>query len=297
MYYDSEVTIRGWLFCLPAGRTAVVVIAWTGDLARLGCITPRSLTDRAAIAIFRPQVASFRQGGPMPQSEGKEGCVADKIAKLAQLRDSGALTEKEFQRLKKACLGMPRGIFWLALAYLAVLLALFAMYITWPGFRSRLPMSLAQIPFGVVWFGATGAVMASLYGIFVHNRDWNTGYNYWHYCRPFFGAVTGSIGALMYLVLLHLGSAHTGGVDPLTFYVVAFVLGFADKSFMQLLQNVTTVIVKPGNQSVQGSQTTCSSAAPAAATCSGTKPGSGEPPAAAVNPPAAPTSSDAVPGT
>jgi hypothetical protein len=48
--------------------------------------------------------------------------------------------------------------------------------------------------------------------------------------------------------LLHLGSASIVKVDPLTFYVVAFVLDFADKSFMQLLQNVTTVIIKPGNQ-------------------------------------------------
>ena len=79
-------------------------------------------------------------------------------------------------------------------------------------------------------------------------QKWETSYDYWHYCRPLFGAVTGSIGALIYLVLLHLGSASIVKVDPLTFYVVAFVLDFADKSFMQLLQNVTTVIIKPGNQ-------------------------------------------------
>ena len=79
-------------------------------------------------------------------------------------------------------------------------------------------------------------------------QKWETSYDYWHYCRPLFGAVTGSIGALIHLVLLHLGSASIVKVDPLTFYVVAFVLDFADKSFMQLLQNVTTVIIKPGNQ-------------------------------------------------
>jgi hypothetical protein len=233
----------------------------------------------------------------MPQPDGAEGCVADKIARLAQLRASGALTEKEFQPLKKACLGMPRRIFWLALAYLALLLALFAIYITWPGFRSRLPVSLGQIPIGVVWFGATGAVMASLYGIFVHNRDWNTSYNYWHYCRPFFGAVTGSVGALVYLVLLHLGSASSVKVDPLTFYVVAFVLGFADKSFMQLLQNVTTVIVKPGNQSVKAPQTTCPPPAPAVAPRSGTESESGGSPPYTGDPPLAPTTPDATPGT
>lgn len=143
---------------------------------------------------------------------------------------------------------MPWIILALALVYLAALIALFITYAMVPWLRSHLPVTLGQLPIGVVWFGATGAVMASLYGIFVYNQKWDTNYNYWHYCRPLFGAVTGSIGALMYLVLLHLGSASIVKVDPLTFYVVAFVLGFADKYFMQLLQNVAMVIIKPGNQ-------------------------------------------------
>ena len=143
---------------------------------------------------------------------------------------------------------MPWHLLVLAVAYLAALIALFLTYVMVAWLRAHLPANLGQLPVGVVWFGATGAVMASLYGIFVYNQKWDTSYNYWHYCRPLFGAVTGSIGALIYLVLLHLGSASIVKVDPLTFYVVAFVLDFADKSFMQLLQNVTTVIIKPGNQ-------------------------------------------------
>lgn len=143
---------------------------------------------------------------------------------------------------------MPWPILVLAVAYLAALIALFLTYAMVAWLRAHLPAHLGQLPVGVVWFGATGAVMASLYGIFVYNQKWDTTYNYWHYCRPLFGAVTGSIGALMYLVLLHLGSASIVKVDPLTFYVVAFVLGFADKYFMQLLQNVALVIIKPGNQ-------------------------------------------------
>jgi hypothetical protein len=191
---------------------------------------------------------------------------------------------------------MPLHILFFAMAYLAALIGMFIAYFTSPWLRMHIPANLGPLPAGVVWFGAIGAVVVSLYGIFLYNQKWDTSYNYWHYCRPLFGAVTGSIGALMYLVLLHLGSASSVRVDPLTFYVVAFVLGFADKSFMQLLQNVTEVILKPGNQSSQTTPTTRLTAAPAVATRSTTDPGSGEPPAAAVNPPAAPTSSDAVPG-
>lgn len=143
---------------------------------------------------------------------------------------------------------MPRLVFALAVSYLVILLAVFVIYVTWPSFRSRVPASLGQLPVGIVWFGATGAVIASLYGIFVHNQNWDRSYDYWHYCRPLFGAVTGSVGALIYLILLNLGSKSAIKVDSLTFYVVAFVLGFADKSFMQMLQNVTSVIIKPGNK-------------------------------------------------
>ena len=143
---------------------------------------------------------------------------------------------------------MPLHIFVLAVAYLVSLLTLFVIYVSWHAFRSHVPTSFGQLPVGIVWFAATGAVIASLYGIFVHNKTWEPSYNYWHYCRPLFGAVTGSIGALIYLVLLNLGSKSAVKVDSSTFYVVAFVFGFADKSFMQMLQNVTSVIIKPGGK-------------------------------------------------
>jgi hypothetical protein len=143
---------------------------------------------------------------------------------------------------------MPLRIFVLAVIYLAALITLFLIYVSWHAFRSHVPAGFGQLPVGIVWFAATGAVIASLYGIFVHNKTWDPSYNYWHYCRPIFGAVTGSVGALIYLVLLNLGSKSAIKVDSSTFYVVAFVFGFADKSFMQMLQNVTSVIIKPGSK-------------------------------------------------
>jgi hypothetical protein len=148
----------------------------------------------------------------------------------------------------EATVEMPFHIFIFALAYLIALIALFVTYASWSSFRTHAPASFGQIPVGVVWFGAVGAVIASLYGIFMHNKEWKLSYNYWHYCRPLFGAITGSIGALIYLVLLNLGNTSAVRVDRPTFYVVAFILGFADKSFMQMLQNVTNVIIKPGNK-------------------------------------------------
>ncbi len=50
-------------------------------------------------------------------------------------------------------------------------------------------------------------------------------------------------------MLLKLGTTTTVLVDTATFYVAAFVFGFADKSFTQMVQNVTSILVKPGQES------------------------------------------------
>jgi hypothetical protein len=88
-------------------------------------------------------------------------------------------------------------------------------------------------------------------GLFAYNANWDNSYNLRNYSRPLFGAVTGSIGALMYWVLLTIGSTTTVDVRVETFYIVAFVLRFADKAFGEMLQNVTNVIIKPGTNSSQ----------------------------------------------
>lgn len=140
---------------------------------------------------------------------------------------------------------VPKSIVAAAYVYLVLLVALFITYVTWNEFRLDLPSVLGPLPIGVVWFGAVGAVISSFRGIFAYNQSWDPSYNIWHYSRPLLGAVTGSIGALMYWVLLTLGSTTSVTVRPTTFYVAAFVLGFADKAFGNLLNSVTSLIINP----------------------------------------------------
>ena len=102
---------------------------------------------------------------------------------------------------------MPTKIFGWAISYLVVLIAILAVYVCWPWLRHAVPSTLGPLPVGIVWFGATGAVIASLRGIFFYNKNWNSSYDYWHYSRPVFGMVTGSIGALLYWVSLRLGNS------------------------------------------------------------------------------------------
>lgn len=142
---------------------------------------------------------------------------------------------------------MPTYMFYLALGYLVLLGAFFICYETSPTLRSSLPSHFGELPAGIIWFGAIGAVLKSLYGIFSYNKKkWTSSFQYWHYCRPLVGAVTGSMGAVIYLVLLKLGNTSTVKVDTITFYVAAFAFGFADSAFLSVLKNVTNVLIKPG---------------------------------------------------
>jgi len=321
IWSDGNVAIHGpdWFKSLPPLTLCGLrpdCSTGGGITATRSCIQIDAVAEGARttqVISVRPQpvvqrtIGSVQGGSGMRQPIGDDKSVAgDPVDRASSARvtsqvASGSATPPPASPSVCTTSGpfgqMPRHILFFAVAYLAALVGMFIAYFTSPWLRMHIPANLGPLPVGVVWFGATGAVMVSLYGIFVYNQEWNTSYNYWHYCRPLFGAVTGSIGALMYLVLLHLGSSSRVKVDPLTFYVVAFVLGFADKSFMQLLKGVTTVIVKPGTQSVKAPQTTCPPSAPAVAPRTGTDPRSGESPPASDDPPQAPTTPEAAPGT
>ncbi len=168
--------------------------------------------------------------------------------------DQPEVAANSVSRSGEATKPMPKGIFYLELGYIILLAALIAFYAMWSGFRNALPISLGPLPLGVVWFGSVGGVVAGFRGIYGYNHNWDSSYNYWHYTRPIFGAVTGAIGSLIYWVLLRFGNTSTTiKVDRVMFYVVAFVLGFSDKAFIELLTNITDVIIKPG-QSKAGSK-------------------------------------------
>ncbi len=143
---------------------------------------------------------------------------------------------------------MPKRFFWFEITYLTVLIALFGAYETSDGLRDALPQSLGPIPVGVVWFGATGAVVAGIGGIYFHNRTWDPAYEYWHYSRPLVGAVVGGVGALLYYVSVSLGTKTSVTPNALTFDAVAFVLGFADDAFRELIKKITTLLFGAGKE-------------------------------------------------
>lgn len=143
---------------------------------------------------------------------------------------------------------MPTRIFLFELAYLVLLIGLFVTYEMSSGVRDALPESFGPLPVGVVWFGATGAVLAGLGGVYFHNREWNHAYDFWHYSRPFVGAVVGGVGALLYYVSVSIGTKTEVTPNTLTFDAVAFILGFADDAFRELIRKVTTLLFGAGHE-------------------------------------------------
>jgi hypothetical protein len=146
---------------------------------------------------------------------------------------------------------IPVGDFLLQLFYLAVLIALFVLYETWTGFQKALPPDLGSLPIEVPWFGALGGSLISFSGIFLHSCKWDPCYRYWHYTRPLIGAVIGSLGALVFFLLSDTAStgANAGAVNATTFDVVAFLVGYREASFRELIKRVTDLLLKPAESS------------------------------------------------
>lgn len=140
---------------------------------------------------------------------------------------------------------MPVHVFVLEMIYLIALMVLLIVYKTDDSFRDALP-PLGPLPIQIVWFGATGAVLAGIGGIYFHNQSWDHRYDYWHYSRPLVGGVVGGVGCLLFYVSIALGSAKGVTPNAVTFDAVAFILGYADDAFRSLIAKLTQLLFAPG---------------------------------------------------
>ncbi len=74
----------------------------------------------------------------------------------------------------------------------------------------------------------------------------------WHIARPFLGAVVGSVGFLIFIVVIRATcttvSAGTAA-GRAAFDLVAFLVGYREEVFRQLLKRATDVLFAPGRPS------------------------------------------------
>jgi hypothetical protein len=132
--------------------------------------------------------------------------------------------------------------------YLIVLAIVFVVYQVSAGVRGALPTHLGDLPVGVPWFGAVGGTLISLTGVFKHSRDWDEHFALWHYARPLVGAFLGSLGALMFLVIVDAAAVHGTTPNGVVYEVVAFLVGYREATFRSLLQRATDVLLSPGEK-------------------------------------------------
>jgi hypothetical protein len=118
------------------------------------------------------------------------------------------------------------------------------------------------VPLAVPWAGALGGLTISMVGLSRHwsgledNEATRKRWNVWYLTHPFIGAVMGSFAVLM--VILFFGTlGNTTNGTPIdvsgtntgvaTLGVVAFVIGYRNRVFQDLLKRVADVIVGAGS--------------------------------------------------
>jgi hypothetical protein len=154
----------------------------------------------------------------------------------------------------------PPFFFWLGITYTLLLIVVAIVYnISYSGTQPYLIGG--TLPIAVPWFGALGAVTISLEGVFTWSESrWNPDYNYWHCGRPVFGGVLGAISFFLFVLIVMSAGTTPTFLDPaahgtiaakdfIIYYVVAFLAGYREETFRELIRRVTDLILKPGTQS------------------------------------------------
>jgi hypothetical protein len=146
------------------------------------------------------------------------------------------------------CVRVPRSVLVVALLWLVLLVASFICYEEIDGFADFVGFRLGRLPFETIWFGAVGGWLISAQGIFDHNREWHRSYDYWHYVRPILGAIIGTLGCLLFIVLNEAATKETPKPNAVFYDVIALAVGYREESFRKLIEKVFDSIILPGKK-------------------------------------------------
>ena len=155
------------------------------------------------------------------------------------------------------------GIFFVQVFWLIALGAAAVVYFL--GYWPLQLVRLGSIPIGVVWFGALGAVLISLTGIVEHANDWDTGFNLWHLSRPLVGASLAVVGVLIIQAGILASGTPPASATPevpknLLYYLVAFLVGYREETFRELIKRLVDLIFSPATTPPKPSITSLSPA-------------------------------------
>ncbi|MFC0682798.1 hypothetical protein ACFFGH_33620 [Lysobacter korlensis] len=161
----------------------------------------------------------------------------------------------------------PGFILSILLLELVALIILFLAYLARGIDRAVLPLAIAGVlPIVVPWGGALGGVTKAIVGLSSYWRNFGPAgpstqskrFNAWYLVRLPIGAIYGSVAALIVVLFLEtVDPASDANIDTsargsATLFVVAFVVGYKQDVFAQLISRVTDVLLGPGNTSAEG---------------------------------------------
>lgn len=159
---------------------------------------------------------------------------------------------------------MPRLVLLFAVAWTVLLVAAFFLYMEIDAVADFFPAKLGVLPFAVIWFGAVGGLVISLEGIFKYNRAWRPSYNYWHYLRPVVGAIIGTLGCLVFIVLTDAAAKGAAAKpNPIFYDVVALSIGYREASFRALIGRLIDAVILPPEKTTASKTATDRAAEPA----------------------------------
>ncbi len=146
------------------------------------------------------------------------------------------------------CVLIPRSVLFASVLWLVLLAASFVCFERIDAFTDFVSFDLGTLPFETIWFGAIGGWLISAQGIFNHNREWSLRYNYWHFVRPVLGAIIGTLGCLLFLVLNETASDKAVVANPVFYSVVALTIGYREESFRALITRLLDTVISPGEK-------------------------------------------------
>jgi hypothetical protein len=146
------------------------------------------------------------------------------------------------------CVRVPRSVLVVWLLWLVLLVASFVCYEEIDAFADFVGFKLGRLPFETIWFGAVGGWLISSQGIFDHNSEWHRSYDYWHYVRPILGAIIGTLGCLLFIVLNEAATKGQPKPNAVFYDVIALAVGYREETFRKLLGKLVDSIVLPGKK-------------------------------------------------
>jgi hypothetical protein len=137
------------------------------------------------------------------------------------------------------------------------------------------PRTLGPLPTWVLWFGALGAVIISLSACLEYTGiAWDPRWELWHYSRPLIGATVAAVSVLIFEAgIVSIGSDPTPTTGTgtsanipkdLASYLVAFLVGYREATFRELVKRLGDIVLKPGDSTPPAISAVTPTAGPAA---------------------------------